>query len=125
MREVDYTDDEGRWHRVLLPESAPDSAAHRGIPVGPPDLRALELPRDVEIRLHNQLFHRRLFTERDVRARGHDVLSALQSALRVSVQAITNVYANPPEVEVPETVEPLERRANRASDPSQDPDPAT
>lgn len=98
LREVDWTDDDGRRWRVLLPERVPDTDARRGVPVGPPDLRPLGLPHDVEVRLHNQLFARGLFTMRDVRARSGDVQSAVASAMRLSAQRVIALFEDPPEV---------------------------
>ena len=95
MRETSYTDDEGRTWAVQLPDGAPESDAVLGLPLGPPSLESLGLPLDVEVRLHNQLFARRLFTRRDVKARRMDIFGALQAALRVDSTAIVMLYAPP------------------------------
>ena len=92
LREVSYEDKQGRRHRVLLPEDAPDSTAPQGIPVGPPSLEALDLPREVEIRIHNQLHDRGLFTARDVKTRPQDVMGALMAALKIDKQRLVAVY---------------------------------
>ena len=100
MREASYTDDEGRQWAVQLPDGVPESDAEMGIPLGPPSLAPLGLPLEFEVKLHNQLFGRRLFTHRDVKARRMDILGALQAALKVDIVAIAHLYANT----VPEAV---------------------
>lgn len=92
MREMSYTDDEGRQWAVSLPDGVPESDAALGIPLGPPSLAPLALPLDVEVRIHNQLFARRLFTPRDVKTRRMEILGALQAALRVDIVAIAALY---------------------------------
>ena len=92
MREMSYTDDEGRQWAVSLPDGVPESDAPLGIPLGPPSLAPLGLPLDVEVRIHNQLFARRLFTPRDVKTRRMEILGALQAALRVDIVAIAALY---------------------------------
>lgn len=92
MREVVHTLRDGRKQKVLIPDNAPDSHAAMGVLVGPPDLDALQLPTALEVRLHNELFNRGLFTRKDVQKRPQEVFAALQSALRVDVAAIANLY---------------------------------
>jgi len=92
LREISYTDKRGRRFKVLLPEEAPDSMAARGIPVGPPSLKELGLPPEIEVRLHNQLHDRGLFTARDVKTRPQDVMGALMAALKVDKQRLVAVY---------------------------------
>lgn len=92
MREAAYQDSEGRWHQVLLPDGAPDHEASAGVYVGPPSLSELDLPLDVEIRLHNQLFHRRLFKAADVRRRKRDVVAALMATLAVDAEKVAQVF---------------------------------
>lgn len=86
-----YKDDEGRWWKVRIPSGAQDQAA-MGIPVGPPDLSTLGLPEEVSVRLHNQLFHRGLFTRADLRGRGQEVFAAVQAAFKVDASAVTALY---------------------------------
>jgi hypothetical protein len=93
MKEVDWLDDDGRWHRSGLPEGVSDTEAAIGVPLGPPSLEALGLPLAVEVRLHNQLHARRLFTARDLHRRLPDAQSAIASALRLDVQALEALYA--------------------------------
>ena len=95
MREASYTDAEGRMWAVHLPGGVPESDAALGIPLGPPSLEPLGLPLDVEVRLHNQLFSRRLFTRKDVKARRMDIFGALLAALRVDITAVAVLYAPP------------------------------
>ena len=92
MRETSYTDSKGRHQAVSLPEGLPDSAASLGLPVGPPCLESLGLPQEVEVRLHNQLFARRIFTAREAQARRQDVFAALQASYKVDAQRIIQVY---------------------------------
>jgi len=94
LRETSYEDGEGRRWAVLLPESAPESDAAQGIPVGPPSLEVLGLPLEVEVRLHNQLFDRHLLRSSDVKRRPADVMGALMATLKVDKQRIIAVYTD-------------------------------
>ncbi len=88
---VTYEDAEGRRWMVEVPFGQ-EGEAEMGIPVGPPDLSSLGLPEEMEIRLHNQLFHRGLLARRDLRGRGQEVFAAYQAALGVSTAAIMSLY---------------------------------
>lgn len=88
---ADYEDDEGRWWRVRVPLGSEGQEA-MGIPVGPPDLSSLGLPDGISIRLHNQLFHRGLFTKANLRGRGQEIFAAIQAAYRVDSAAVTALY---------------------------------
>lgn len=92
MKEVTYTDREGRRWRRLLPEGEPDSRAKAGIPAGPPPLDRLRLPLDMEIRLHNELHDRGLFAARDLRSRMEELRAALSAALKLDVQTLHECY---------------------------------
>ena len=92
LKGVDYKDTQGRIFRVLLPETSPDSDAHKGIVIGPPALDTLGLPSEAAVRLNNQLHARRLFTYEDVKRRKGDVFGALQAALRVDSQRVISLY---------------------------------
>lgn len=92
MRKVTYQDDDGRWLVSLIPDSAPDTHAPQGVIVGPPSLEGLELPLDIEVRLHNQLFHRGLLTEQDVRRRPNEVTAAIAAALKLDAQRILSLF---------------------------------
>lgn len=91
-RETSYRDRDGRWWQVLIPQAADDSEAHLGIPVGPPPLDSLELPERYAIALHNELFHRKIFTEHEAKRRSADIASAIRSALSIDVQEIIGLY---------------------------------
>jgi len=97
MRRVSYEDEKGRMWMVDLPENVPDSDASMGLHVGPPPLESLGLPEDIEIELHNQLFHRGLLTARDLKKRRGEIISALIHSLGVTGRAIIALYLDPPE----------------------------
>jgi hypothetical protein len=92
MRDVDYTDPDGRRWRVRVPDDCPEHRYCEGIPVGPPALDSLELPLDTEVRLHNELHSRKFFTLRDVLNHPKDVQSALQATFKLDVQRIQSLY---------------------------------
>jgi hypothetical protein len=92
LKEVDWTDAEGRIWRTLIPQSVSDADAQRGVPVGPPSLEDLELPLAIEVRLHNQLHARRLFTIKDVKARRRDIVGALLAVFKLDAQHIAELY---------------------------------
>ena len=92
MRETTFTDNMGRKWLVTLPDDAPDVAASMGPRIGPPPLDELGLPTDIEVRLHNQLHDRGLFTLRDALKRRIEVFAALQAAFRVETEAIISLY---------------------------------
>ncbi len=88
---ADYVDEKGRWWKVRVPAGSATPAS-MGIPVGPPDLSSLGLPEEVSIRLHNQLFHRGLFTRANLRGRGQEIFAAIQAAYKVDSAAVTTLY---------------------------------
>jgi hypothetical protein len=92
MRELEYEDREGRRFLVWLPEGVPDSEAAKGVRIGPPDLASLGLPVPVEVRLNNELFHRRLFRVGDAKGRRQDVIGALMAALSLDAGRIVDLY---------------------------------
>jgi hypothetical protein len=92
MKEVDYKDTDGRLWRARVPDDCPVDRYAEGIPVGPPALAALELPLELEIRLHNELHARKLFTLRDALRRPQDVTAALQATLKLDAQRIQSLY---------------------------------
>jgi hypothetical protein len=94
LREVDYTDADGRVWRVRVPDGCPEDMYASGVPVGPPSLGALGLPLEIEVRLHNQLHRRQLWTRKAVLARPNDVQGALQAALKVDMQRLQLLYLN-------------------------------
>lgn len=93
LKFVMWTDPDGRQWRTAIPDSAPDHEAKRGVPAGPPSLEPLGLPLDVEVRLHNELVARRIFTYDDARKRRADVANALSSALKADTGRIVDLYA--------------------------------
>ena len=94
MKRASYEDAKGRRWATLLPDDMPDEDASLGIPLGPPPLEALGLPEDIEVRLHNELFSRGLFTPADVKRRINDVVASLQAALRIDAGLIIGFYVN-------------------------------
>lgn len=101
MKEVTYTDREGRRWRRLLPDNEPDSRASLGIPAGPPPLERLRLPLEIEIRLHNELHDRGMFAQSDLARRGDELRAAVQAALRLDVQKLQECYVLTPEPAAP------------------------
>lgn len=87
----EYVDEKGRWWKVRVPAGSATPAS-MGIPVGPPDISSLNLPLDIDVRLHNQLFHRGLFTRADLRGRGQEIFAAVQAAYKVDAAAVTALY---------------------------------
>ncbi len=92
MNQSSYVDEQGRYHAVLLPNGTNEKDAAKGLPLGPPSLESLGLPEEVETRLHNELFARKLFTGKDVRKRRIDVFGALQAALKVDIEKVVQIY---------------------------------
>lgn len=92
MRESEYIDSEGRKWCVGLPDDAPDSHAPMGVRIGPPSLESLGLPKDIEVRLHNELYNRRLFSLADVERRRQDVLGAIMAIFRLDTQKVIELY---------------------------------
>ena len=86
--ERQYQDDTGRDWTVMVPEN--ETNLSLGIPVGPPDTSALDLPEDVAVALHNQLNARRLFTYANGKHRINEIEAALKAALRVDVIKVLN-----------------------------------
>lgn len=92
LRRVSYEDVEGRLKVSLLPSKALDIEAPNGIPVGPPNLEDLGLPKDIEIRLNNELFHRGILTAQDAIKRRSEVQNALMASLKVDAGKIVDIY---------------------------------
>lgn len=88
---VDYQDESGRKWVVLVPQGREEDAA-MGIPVGPPDLKSLELPEEIEIRLNNLLHARGMLTWNDIRHNIPGVKAAILAAIRLDVTRLTNLY---------------------------------
>lgn len=93
MKTIDWTDDQGRKHRVQLPDDADESEAALGIPVGPPPVvDLLGLPEEVATRLHNQLHARGLWGLKEALRDAPSVFGALQAALKIDAQGILAAY---------------------------------
>lgn len=92
LRKVTYTDTEGRLKVSMLPDKALDIEAPNGVPVGPPNLGELGLPKEIEVRLNNELFARGIITAQDAVKRRPEVLGALMAALKVDAGHIVDVY---------------------------------
>lgn len=92
MKIVSYTDKEGRKWATQLPDDAPDGDAAKGLLLGPPSLESLGLPLETEVRLHNQLFERKLFTLRAAKASRESVVAAVMKALRVDAQKVIDLF---------------------------------
>lgn len=91
-REATWTDDEGRHWATLIPDNAPDDHAPMGIAVGPEPLDALGLPHDFAVRLHNQLFERRIFGYTEAARRPNDIAQAVRAAVKVDAHSIIDLY---------------------------------
>lgn len=90
MKQV-KTEIDGKKYVVLVEDDEEDYS--RGLVIGPPDaLYKLDLPPDLETRLHNELFNRGLITRRDVMKRPNEVFAAWQSACSADVQSIVSCY---------------------------------
>ena len=76
----------------MIPEDSPDSEAAVGIPVGPPPLDGLSLPLKIEVALHNQLFARKIFSEKDARKNLDGIRASLMAALQSDVNRILAIY---------------------------------
>jgi len=93
MKAVDYTNENGRNFRTLLPDEAPDSEAPMGIPVGPPDVvDFLGLPEPLATRLHNILHEKGLWDVKTLRKRDRELFGAWQQALRVDVNRLHQAF---------------------------------
>ena len=89
---VDWEDEFGRKYKMLIPLDAPIEYASRGVRVGPPDIESLGLPLELEVRLNNQLFNRKLITERDIRLRPNDLVAAMMATYKVDAQKVATLY---------------------------------
>lgn len=83
---------DGRWYMVKVPDEEVEEYFSRGLIVGPPDLSSLNLPEDVEAKLHNELFVRGLITRKDAVKKRNDLFAALQAALSVDTEKVLRCY---------------------------------
>ena len=90
MSEAVYTDEWNRSFAVLIQAGEDPSV---GQIIGPLPLDGLGLDHDMMVRLHNEMFHRKLLTYSDVLNRPHDVQAAIQAACKLDIQTIQSLYA--------------------------------
>lgn len=81
-----------RQYRMLVPDGAPPATWGAGIQVGPPDLSALGLSKEVTDRLHMELFARGIIRKDDARYHRAEVHAALMAALQVDAGRIIEIY---------------------------------
>lgn len=93
MRTIDYHDSRGCMHRVELPDEADDDEVTNGILIGPPDLSALNLPLELELRLNTELWNRKLLTYADVMRHKGELIAVWQAALQVDAMKLMSVFA--------------------------------
>ena len=90
MNRVEHTDENGRMYLVMVGD---DGNISSGTIIGPPDVvDLLELPEETAIRLHNELFRRKLFSYKDVSKHPLEIQGALQKVLRLDAATITTAY---------------------------------
>lgn len=92
MFETEYVDYEGRKFWIRLPDGAQPDDYQFGLRLGPPDLSQLGLPLAVEVRVHNELYYRRLFHFSDVKRKRQDLVGALMAALKLDADKLLEVY---------------------------------
>lgn len=87
---------DGLHYLVSVPDDAPEAMYPYGIVIGPPDAETLSeflgYPIDLARRLHEEMYHRRLYSLEDALGRRHDVMGALQGTLRLDVDRIIAAY---------------------------------
>jgi hypothetical protein len=88
VKRVEYIDEIGRKFIVECPDEDSDPA--HGIIVGPPFLDTVcgELPLELQVRLHNELYRRRILTSDDARRRSNEVVSAMYAAFSVDAARV-------------------------------------
>lgn len=90
MREDVHVDDKGRKFKVLLPEYEQDTS--KGMIIGPPLLDELDIPIEIMVALHNELFRRGVFTFEDAKARRDEIGWALQMVWKSSAERVVEIY---------------------------------
>ena len=93
LKRASWTDPEGRKKVVLIPEES--DQPEMGIPVGPPPLTDLDLPLELEVRLNNELVNRGIITPVEALRNRAEISLAIQSALKLSVDRIIQMYTGP------------------------------
>lgn len=92
MKQVTYTDSKGKKYEVKLPDNVPDSEASKGIVIGPPNLQ-LDLPLELDVRLHNQLHSRGILTLSDALKSRQNLYNALLVTFSTDVDSIIAQFA--------------------------------
>lgn len=80
MRQVIATDKQGMSKVWLVRDNDPDSAATRGIPIGPPDLLAIDC-QEVLRELNNRLVAEKILTWKDIQENSTAVSGAVRAVL--------------------------------------------
>lgn len=91
---------DGRPYRVIVPDDAAEYEWPKGVVVGPADLSPLELPLEVEERLHNELFARRIITAADCTKKRGEIVAAIMATLSLDAERVYECYMGilvPPE----------------------------
>jgi hypothetical protein len=81
---------DGRMYYVRLPDHENDPT--KGMILSPPDLSSLNLPAEVEERLHVEMFVRGIKDRKIATKKRQEVFAALQAAFAVSVDKILECY---------------------------------
>lgn len=89
IERVEYTDHKGRKYEVL-------KQGDMDIVVGPPEglVDRLNLPEPLATNLHNVLFRRRIFNTGDIAKDPRSLAGALQEAINLDVQRLTEAFFN-------------------------------
>lgn len=89
MENVEHTDERGRKYQALQDGDGL-------IILGPPEglVDSLRLPEPFATTLHNILFRRQLFNAAAVSKNPNHLIGALQEALSLDVQKLTEAYVN-------------------------------
>lgn len=93
LRPVEWVDLSGRHRLRGLPAGVPDSEAEFGVPLGPPPLDELDLPDDVLLKLHNELYSRAIISASDAQRRRSEVAAAVATATRDYVFRVIDLYS--------------------------------
>jgi hypothetical protein len=88
MKQVTYTDKEGKRYEVLIPDGASNDEAVHGIVIGPPNLLLEGVPVDTRVALHNQLHSRGILTVGDAKRNRQELINALMATLKLDVERI-------------------------------------
>lgn len=81
---------DGRYYYVTLPDNENDPT--RGIVLGPPDLSSLNLPQEIEEKLHLELFVRGIKDRKTAMKKREEIFAALQVAFAVTASKVMECY---------------------------------